>query len=234
MNQEVKLPFRGVARRLSGLEQAEATYRNSQEYEAYITDFILIGFNQLIDRFNSLEENSPELSLMPRTQKLLETIGSGKMPRVESFGAREILEGIEEARDPMLAGQDIKNGVLEKSEKNVKDAIGTPSMDTSHTALAVGTAAHILERMIFQRLRSSGIYGIDGQEWLKDDVLFALEDCALLMEAEFEFGISPEMPILFNLITVPNVFGGLGWKKEEQINEFFRAYGRAFDSGLVR
>lgn len=226
MSHETVLPVDSVAKRLSGLVRAGEVRQMAYERTDELNELVVIGFGQVIDRFNRLSLDSPELEIMPKTKALLEALGGVPMPSIEELTPREIVLGVNEAREAMLMGQDIKLGKLDRTPENISAAINTPSMDTGNMALAVGTAGHIIERTFFSHFKTIGVKGVDG-EWTKDDILFALADCAVLMQAEFECEISNEKPLLFDLITTPNKMsedGGLGWRKPEYIDWFMSEY----------
>jgi len=98
--------------------------------------------------------------------------------------------------------------------------IGTPSIETNDLALAIGTAGHVIERAIFANLRRVGV----DHEWRKDEVLFALQDIALLMHAE-NIVFDGQDSLLFRWFTFPPSIhqgGGLGWRKDSQVRDFIK------------
>jgi hypothetical protein len=95
-------------------------------------------------------------------------------------------------------------------------------MATSEKALAIGTAAHLIERAMFSHFERRGT----SRRWQKDNVLHALEEVAILMEAEFRDGRGPKPKLLEIFATPPSLDenGGLGWRKLEEVEEFIRKY----------
>ncbi len=224
-SQHSQLPINSVSKRLAGLDKTGLVMQTVKEREAELQQLIIGGYNQLITRFNQLKLEDPILGVMPKTKVLKEALQDVEVPTLEAVSPREILSGVNEARDAMLLGQEIKHGIVEATPDNVQKAIGTPSMETSNMALSVGTAGHVIERTLFSHFRKLGIRGIQ-EEWIKDDILFALEDCALLMHAEATNGLADE-PHLLKFIARPNALdeeGGLGWRKPEQVQEFVQRY----------
>lgn len=110
----------------------------------------------------------------------------------------------------MLHGQRFKKGVvLEPTGEDTRYAIGTPSMETSDEALAVGTAGHLAERTFFQWAREQGLSPEEGRK--KDDWLQALDEALILLEAE------GKKPHLRDLLIKQNSEGGLGWLDEQKV-----------------
>ncbi|MEA3357676.1 MAG: hypothetical protein U9Q67_04570, partial [Patescibacteria group bacterium] len=68
----------------------------------------------------------------------------------------------------------------------------------------------------------------ESTEWTKDDVLFALEDLALLMHAQSVMHSDCQDAILFDLMTFPAgsdpETDGLGWRTQEQVDESLKQY----------
>ncbi len=218
-SKEVKLPIGSVANRLGYLDNtlpvALFAYENSRE----VTELIVGGFGELIDRFNALNSGSTVMEIMPATKHLKTVLEWIPIPRPEKFSPREILSGVKEAVPLMEMGQRVKKGGFDESLLVTRDAIITPSMETSELALAAGTGGHILERTIFNVMRRSGIE----HDWTKDEVLSALGETAMLMHAESLRGRGKE-PVLFTLISDPNFLGGLGWIKTEHAEKFMQDY----------
>lgn len=223
MSKEQSIPFEGILKRLSILDKAPEVGDYIRENEEYLTQVIVDGFNQLIDRFNSLIDDPHLLTIMPKSKDLITALNGESLPSLEEISPRELVLGIHDARDPMIKGQQIKHNKLEKTPENIQFAIGTPSMETGNGALTIGTGGHIIERSILRYLRNREIISIEGREWQKDDILFALEECALLLRAEYEHEDGEE-PILFDVITTPNAEMGLGWKTRESADAFLEEY----------
>lgn len=231
MNSEIRLPIDSVTRRLADLDATERVAGYARENETELTETIVSGFNQAINRFNEFNAGSFELMFMPKSEALLDALRAEPIPRLENLPPRDIMSGIKEAQDPMLAGQKIKTGELENTPANNAYAIRTPSMDTSDEALAVGTAGHILERSLFSYFKKLGIDGINGK-WSKDDILFVIKECSLLVEAEYQDGLTAEGSILFPVLTTSNDEGGLDWGSTEYVNNFMLGYHDIFDDKI--
>ncbi len=218
-SKEVKLPIGSVANRLRNLDNmlpvALFAYGHSRE----VSQLIVGGFGELIDRFNTLDPGSTVMEIMPAAKHLKNVLEWIPIPRPEKFSPREILAGVKNAVPLMEMGQRVKKGGFKENFLVTKDAIGTPSMETSELALAVGTGGHILERTIFNMMRRCGIE----HDWIKDEVLHALEETSMLMYAESVRGRGKE-PVLFTLISDPNFLGGLGWLKARDASKFMQDY----------
>jgi hypothetical protein len=213
-------------KRLGELANTELVMEMVKGNEPEFARLLENGWNELITRFNRLTPNSPELEIMPGARALVQALEGKPLPEVARISARELIVGIREAREPMIAGQRIRRYELEASRENVAFAIGTPSMDTTPRALLVGTAGHLLERSLFAYLEARGVSGVGGRRrWHKDEILHALEDCLLLMNAEatMEGGLASR-PILLDEIAQTNKEGGLGWRTPEQLQEFITQY----------
>jgi hypothetical protein len=222
-SKEVRLPIGSVANRLGYLDNtlpvALFAYRHSRE----VSQLIVGGFSELIDRFNALDPGSTVMEIMPGTKHLKTVLQGTPIPRPLDFSPRDIITGVKEAVPLMEMGQRVKNGGLDENLSVTKEAIGTPSMETSELALAAGTGGHILERTIFNVMRRSGIE----HDWTKDEVLHALEETSMLMYAESLKGRGKE-PVLFTLISDPNFLGGLGWCKAKRAAKFMQDYAALF------
>lgn len=184
------------------------------------------GYSELIDFFT--DYNDPlHGELMPNFMKLKELLGGTPLPNISDFAAVDYLSGMRAARPLMLEGQEHKQrrragGLVTWPE--IEHAIGAPSVDTDPRALAVGTAGHVIERMIFSRLKKQGI---DTDTWVKDQVLWALEDVALLMHAHaVTYGkVDATLTPYFTGEPNPNG-GGMGWRKPEQVQQVVEGYQR--------
>lgn len=218
-SKEIKLPIASVSNRLRYLDNALPVtlfaYRHSRE----VSELIVGGFGELIDRFNVLDPGSTVMDIMPRAKHLKTVLAGTPIPRIMDFSPREILAGVKEAVPLMEMGQRVKKGGFNEHLMVTRDAIITPSMETSELALAAGTGGHILERTVFNVMRRCGIE----HEWTKDEVLSALGETALLMHAESVRGRGKE-PALFTLISDPNFLGGLGWCKAKNAEKFMEDY----------
>jgi hypothetical protein len=221
MTEQGDLPIASVGKRFSVLERAESvveTVFGNQEFKDTVTN----GYGELIDRFNSMEPSDSVLELMPKVAELKTTLGVNKLPTLMELKPRQVLKGVKEAVEKSEMGQYIKRDELPKTPENVKQAIGTPSMDTNNMALAIGTAGHVIERTMFNHFRDQGM----DHQWTKDEILFALEDLSLLMHAEMLVENKPDS-ILFRWIATSNSEtpeGGLGWRKNTQVDDFIGRY----------
>lgn len=229
---EMLLPIRPILvrlRRLDNTQQVE-NFLNEGENEAVVNNLIVTGINQLTQRYNLIYPNDTllKLPIMQRTRDLKLSIGRKQLPLLNEITARELVAGIHNVIPAILTGQETVKGINTEG----RDKIRTPSMLTNPLALTVGTAFHVLERTEFERLRQQGIQGIrqtDGgvRLWKIDDIIYPLEECAMLLDAEARSGIGVEKPILLKIIASPNSLdedGGVGWRTAEQVETFRRQY----------
>lgn len=225
--QERLLPIKSVAKRLGFLEQSGRVVTWVEEHRSEIEPLIFEGFNELIDRFNRLRQSdASNLAPILRAGKawgLKGVLGNNSLPRLEEIDAREVLLGVNESRSLMACGQEIGKGVIPGTEVNKRKAILAPNLKTSEKALAVGIAGHLIERSIFWYFEKKGF---TNHLWEKDDILYALEEMAILMEAEYRAGKGSEPKLLKVFTTPPSADenGGLGWRKPEEVDEFVRKY----------
>lgn len=208
-----------TTRYLSKLEKSEQmggwVSKNKEKFMK-----VVVGFNELVYKLNSVPDNSPLLEFMPKTANLKSVLAGRAIPFVE-----DIMEGnyglaIINARDPMLTGQKMKKGEVETTSESKAYAIGTPSMDTEINALSVGTAGHLMERVFFKWAEGQGLKPEDG--WKKDQWLQALDEGLLLELSE------GKKPILTDYFIRSNTEGGLGWLNKDKLQSF-----RAKISGLI-
>jgi hypothetical protein len=228
MSERLRVPIGSVAKRLGELERAESVEATAKEHESELERLIYEGFGELIERFNQINRHAPILEIMPKVKVLKNILDDIPIPKLEQITSRDLVSGIKEAAPLILMGQQIKRKELSATEKNIELAIGTPSMDTNDMALAVGTAGHILERSFFSYMRRVGVK----HDWKRDELLFALEDIALLKHAESQRWMEKEA-ILFDVITAPNSMsseGGLGWRKQDKVAEFVEKYNLLVDN----
>ena len=220
-----------LTRQFLGLHQiaeiAEAAVRETESYPSLSAEEIAYeGYQELIDKFNSFDD--PDLMvLVPNVVKLRELLGDRQLPDIAGLGAKDLIDGIKISRELMLEGQ---SNMLRKAAGEVitaaeiQKAIGAPSVDTAPEALVIGTAGHILERTIMARLKKDGV---DTGAWVKDQVLWALEDLALLEHAKAHtYGTRDS--VLYNYFATPpnKNGGGMGWRKQAIIDttcEHFQA-----------
>lgn len=185
------------------------------EHRSEIEPLIFEGFNELIRRFNRLlESDAGKLApLMGRTRELKQILDNNFLPSLEEIGAREILLGVKEAKKLMDDGQKISKRVIADTAENRGQAILAPNLQTSEKALAVGVAGHLIERATFWYFERRGL---TRHQWEKDDILYSLEEMALLMEAEFRVGKGPE-PKLLEIFSSPTSLDENGaWVDENQ------------------
>src|SRR3989338_4960342 len=160
-----------ITKRLPNVNRAPLMAREAKRNPDFVERVVFQGFNDLIERFNAMNDDDPNQEQLP-----------------------EKLKGA---------------------------AIMSPSAETNTQSLIVGTAAHILERALFTRLQTEGF-----DQWMKDEILFALEDLILLQHAEALAGNGEDSP-LFHIVTSPHSLGpegGIGWRKQEQVDEFVKKY----------
>ena len=99
-----------------------------------------------------------------------------------------------------------------------QQAIGSASMDTSGEALIVAVELHAFERSVFEAIDRMG------GKWTKDDVLFALEELAVLSFVETTLEQKGNANTLFKFMAQKPKDGGLGWKDSEYIETFMMNY----------
>ncbi|MFA6007576.1 MAG: hypothetical protein WC784_02935 [Candidatus Shapirobacteria bacterium] len=216
----VELPVNTFAKRLGELSntpKAIEAYRNSpEELEVLFVD----GFNQLINTFNGMKDYDPLLEIMPGTKSLKNALNGIEIPVIGELSRLSMVRGFKDAKEAMLEGQEAKK----TEQKPLRNAILIASSDAaSPTALFVGSAGHFMERACFDYFRKNGVNGING-DWQKDEVLFALEECVVMLQTKFELGEIDEEPILAKIIAKPMNEGGTGWRKQEHIDKFGQDY----------
>ncbi len=201
-----------AGRYLKDLERAKAVTQWARENKKTLERH-LEGYDELIARLNQVSDNSPLLEVMPKTKKLKGAMKGTPIPTLNEMVDGNFAFGLMEARKPMLHGQKIKSGEInDPSDDDKSYAIGTPSMDTTDEALAIGTAGHLAERTFFQWVRKQNLVPEDG--WIKDDWLQALDEGLMLLKTE---GKEPHLTQYF---VKQNNEGGLGWLNEEKVKEF--------------
>ena len=198
-----------TGRYLGKLEKApevvQWTLDNKERLEEH-----LAGYDELITRFNQVPSSSPLLEVLPKAKKLKGILGNTPLPTLNEMAEGNFAAGLIEARKPMLLGQRIKSGKVDKpTAEDRQYAIGTPSMETSDEALAVGTAGHLAERTFFQWARKQNLTPSEG--WKKDDWLQVLDEVLILTEAE------GKKPHLRDFFVRQNNEGGLGWLNEQKV-----------------
>jgi hypothetical protein len=224
MGTERRLPIEWVSKRLAPLEQSGRVMTYVMEHRQEIESLIFDGFNELIDRFNRLDEEELErlALLMERTSGLKTILGGIPLPKLEEISSKEVVGGIKKARILMTWGQCLEAAMIPDAPGIRRKAIFTPTMATSEKALAIGTTGHLIERAMFSHFERRGV----SHRWQKDDVLHALEEVAMLMEAEFRDGVGSK-PSLLEIFTAPPSLdekGGLGWRRPEEVEEFIGKY----------
>jgi len=193
--------------------------------EKNIEASIYDGYEKLINSFNLISASDPCSELIPNVAILKGLLGDEPLPQIDDLKALDYFRGMRVARGLMLEGQVNKkrrgnSELVTKAE--IDHAIGAPSVDTDPRALAVGTAGHILERTIMAHLKTNGI---DTSTWVKDQVLWALEDLALLQHAYSETYGGDDSELFTYFTTTPAVKdGGMGWRKKEQVDKIVEAY----------
>jgi hypothetical protein len=216
----VELPVNSFAKRLGELSntpKAVEAYKSSPEE---LNVLFVDGFNQLINTFNEIKIDDPLLEIMPGTKNLKKALNGIDIPIIGELSPLSVVRGFKDAKEAMLEGQEAKNA----GQKTERNAILIASSDAaSPTALFVGSAGHFMERACFDYFRKKGINGIEGN-WQKDEVLFALEECVVMLQSKFELGEINEGPILAKIIAKPMSEGGTGWRKQEHLDEFKKDY----------
>lgn len=212
----IELPVNSFSKRLGDLSntpKAVEAYRNSPEE---LKTLFVDGFNQLINTFNGIKHDDPLLEIMPGTKNLKTALNGIEIPDIGELSPLSVVRGFKDAKNAMLEGQEAKN----TGQKTERNAILIASSDAaSPTALFVGSAGHFMERACFDYFRKNGVNGIDG-DWKKDEVLFALEECVVMLQTKFELGEINEEPILAKIIAKPMSEGGTGWRKQEHLDKF--------------
>lgn len=210
-----------IAKRLASLDKKPQMERAATENPGFVENVIYGGLNELISKFNSVQIGDKDMGLMPEAEKLKRKLGDKPLPTIEELGAREFRRGLLEAKRLMEMGQDIKIGHIEDTTENKSVAIMSPSVETNDLALLVGTGAHLLEETMYVHLRTLGF-----PEWAKDEVLYPLEEMALLMHAETLIGAGHESRLFHYITTPPSLksSGGMGWKKLKDVENFVRRY----------
>lgn len=194
-----------------------------------VEEVIYSGYDNLITRFT--DYGSPiHDALVPNVLTLKKLLGEHRLQNIEQLSAKDLLIGIKVSRNLMLAGQDIKNRKA-KGKKVAHDevvrAIGAPSVETHPEALAVGTAGHIIERTMMEHLRRSGV---DTTGWVKDQILWALEDLAVLSHVESLCGAGDESVLYKYFASAPSLEnGGMGWRKPDNILQATQKYWNLLD-----
>ncbi|OGK18022.1 hypothetical protein A3G67_04420 [Candidatus Roizmanbacteria bacterium RIFCSPLOWO2_12_FULL_40_12] len=208
-----------ITKRLPNVNRAPLMAREAKRNPDFVERVVFQGFNDLIERFNAMNDDDPNQELLPDVMTLKQKLGSAKLPTIAELGKKDLIRGLRAANKFIEIGQDIKKGKLPEKLKGA--AIMSPSAETNTQSLIVGTAAHILERALFTRLQTEGF-----DQWMKDEILFALEDLILLQHAEALAGNGEDSP-LFHIVTSPHSLGpegGIGWRKQEQVDEFVKKY----------
>jgi len=203
---------------LGGLVHSEAVTAWATEHQEEF-NVLLGGYDQLVDVLNRVSDDSPLLDIMPKTRALKSALKGNSVPRLADMAEGNFGFALREAVKPMFVGQMIKAGeIADPTLADKAFAIGTPSMDTTERALAVGTAGHLAERTFYQWARKQGLSPADG--WKKDDWLQALDEGLLLLLAE------GEEPILGDVIVKQNDEGGVGWLNAKKVQMFLEKHAR--------
>ena len=190
-----------------------------------IEETIYYGYGELISEFNIYEPSIHD-GLVPNVLALKKLLGDHKLPTLEELSAKDLAAGIKVSRGLMLDGQELKHRETDGkavSPDEITLAIGAPSVDTHPEALAIGTAGHIIERTMIAHLAKAGI---DTTGWVKDQILWALEDLALLQHARVETYDGTDAVLYEYFTQAPSVLpeGGMGWRKPEVVRETIDEY----------
>lgn len=226
---EKRVSIHTLERRLRVLDKApeiaKAVISSMEPHseERSLERVIYDGYQELIDLFNSYKPDIHD-DLAPNVLLLKELLGDAALPSITDPSAKDLVEGLAVSRELMLEGQELKSrrsrGIT-PTQKETDHAIGAPSVDTDPRALAIGTAGHIIERTLMAHLKRMGL---NTSEWVKDQILWALEDLALLQHAESQtYGTDDAM--LFEYFTsAPGPNGGMGWRKPEAVQHVVDRY----------
>lgn len=219
---------------LTGLEGRDAIFSeitDPQRPDKLLPELehqIFGGARELIDLFNELDATDPMLSMpsLARTKSLKEKIGN--LPNLEDLADKwQVAMALVNGSKRMLDGQankERKATGLEVTKDEVDKAIGTPSMPIPPKTKVVGSALHYIERAMFAHFRNKPESSSNPElnNWKKDEILFALADMAQLRDAQRRLGKTTEQEtILFELINTPNDLGGLGWRKQTNLDAIF-------------
>ncbi|GEM_PF-2849573 len=183
-------------------------------------------YGKLINLFNDFDTESIYDELVPKVVELKGLLGDTDLPALDELSARDLLSGVRASSNLMVEGQTNKRRrkagqLITKAE--IDHAIGAPSLDTTPEALAVGTSSHIIERTMMAYLAG---HGVDTSTWSKDQILWALEELAVLAHAEnYTYG-DDDMELFDYFISPPSTEagGGLGWRKATQVDEVCTRY----------
>ena len=211
MKEEYNRTVLVTARFLKKLDNSQRVFDWAKD-RYWAVEIILNGYEQLTDVLNSIPDRSRILGVMPKTGVLKETLNGIKIPYFRDISSGNFAYGLMEARGPMLMGQKIKNSEIVPTQIEKDFAIGTPSMETTPSALVVGTVGHLSERTFFQWARKNAFAPEGG--WKKDGLLQAFDEGLMLMLAR------GERPILTDFFTKSTFEGGLGWLNDEKVEKF--------------
>ncbi len=194
---------------------------------------IFSGTQELIDMFNGIGAEDPILSIpaLARTKALKEKIGS--LPNLSDLKDKwQVAMAFVNGSKRMMDGQTNKERKAtgqEVTKDEVDLAIGTPSMPIPPETKAIGTALHFIERAFFAHFRNtpeSNKVKPELNDWKKDEILFALEDMAQVRHAQRRLALTDEPEaILFEKINTPNDLGGLGWRKQANLDAIISELG---------
>jgi len=217
---QVELPVGAFAERLAELSNTPKAVEAYNDSPEELTVLFVDGFNQLINTFNGIGNSDPLLEIMPGTKNLKNALNGIEIPIIGELSPLSIVRGFKNAKKAMLEGQEAKN----TGQRPLRNAILIASSDAaSPIALFVGSAGHFYERACFDYFEKNGVNGIDG-DWQKDEVLFALEECVVMLLTKYKLGEINEEPILAKIIAKPMNEGGTGWRKQEHLDKFKQDY----------
>lgn len=219
---------------LASLEQRANIFRaiaNPDDLNRLLPELehlIFEGCQELIDLFNRTEMNDPALSLPSLVRTKLLKVKVGQLPDLADLNdQREIAFALVNASHRMLDGQTNKKrrqSLHEVSQAETNFAIGTPSMDIPAHTKTVGSVLHFIERAMFVYFRHKFDNPPNNplSHWTKDEILFALEDMAQLRHTQRRLNQTADQEtILFEIINTPNDLGGLGWRKQANLDAMF-------------
>lgn len=206
---------------LSDIDRSAEVAQWSIDHIEHLSKY-LDEYNFLIAAFNEVEDERL-LETMPSAKRLKESLDGVPLPTIDEMttGNLNFARALIRSRDLILKGQEINKGEIEATPEEKLLAIGTPSYKTSPEALAVGTAAHLLERTFFEwakrnREISKEKWDNDAgwvqKKWKKDDWLHALKDILILLEAK-KVGYFELTEIFLGHSNVD----GLGWLKDDEL-----------------
>lgn len=185
------------------------------------------GIDELVCAFNELDDEvlctMGEFSHIGYLKSILDGI---QLPTTADIDVNTYRQALSDARCAFLNGQRVKK----QQPVTSSDIVRTPSMDIAPRTLIAGTGMHLYERYCFAWMRSQGMskkdrFG-DPIPFETDDVIYALEECMLVLYARAQLeGRTDNVSYYFEYMTKPNSENGLGWRSAEDVDQAVRSYG---------